>query len=65
LLRGAAPELATGDLDANLVYGAGGSVVDTTVVAGRVLMRDRVLPEAEEITAEVSARAARLTAANR
>ena len=27
--------------DADLVYAAGGAVVDTTVVAGRVLMRDR------------------------
>jgi 5-methylthioadenosine/S-adenosylhomocysteine deaminase len=65
LLRGAAPELSTGDLDANLVYGAGGSVVDTTVVAGRALMRDRIVPDAVEIAAEVSARAARLTDGNR
>ena len=28
------PELSAGDLDADLVYAAGGSVVDTTVVAG-------------------------------
>jgi 5-methylthioadenosine/S-adenosylhomocysteine deaminase len=62
LLRGADPELSAGDLDADLVYAAAGSVVDTTVVAGRVLMRDRVVPSADELVAEVSARAARLTA---
>jgi 5-methylthioadenosine/S-adenosylhomocysteine deaminase len=61
LLRGSDPELSAGDLDADLVYAAGGSVVDTTVVAGRVLMRDRVVPGAEELVAEVRARAARLT----
>lgn len=62
LLRGSDPELSAGDLDADLVYAAGGSVVDTTVVAGRVLMRDRVVPGADELVAEVRARAARLTA---
>ena len=41
LLRGSDPELSAGDLDADLVYAASGSVVDTTVVAGEVLMRDR------------------------
>ena len=61
LLRGSDPELSAGDLDADLVYAAGGSVVDTTVVAGRVLMRDRVVPRADELVAEVRARAARLT----
>jgi 5-methylthioadenosine/S-adenosylhomocysteine deaminase len=62
LLRGSDPELSAGDLDADLVYATGGSVVDTTVVAGRVLMRDRVVPGADELVAEVRARAARLTA---
>jgi 5-methylthioadenosine/S-adenosylhomocysteine deaminase len=61
LLRGSDPELSAGDLDADLVYAAGGSVVDTTVVGGRVLMRDRVVPSADELVAEVRARAARLT----
>jgi 5-methylthioadenosine/S-adenosylhomocysteine deaminase len=61
LLRGADPELSAGDLDADLVYAAGGSVVDATVVAGRVLMRNRIVPGAEELVAEVRARAARLT----
>jgi hypothetical protein len=31
-------------------------------VAGRVLMRDRVVPGADELVAEVRGRAARLTA---
>jgi 5-methylthioadenosine/S-adenosylhomocysteine deaminase len=62
LLRGSDPELSAGDLDADLVYAAGGGVVDTTVVAGRVLMRNRVVPSADELVAEVRARAARLTA---
>jgi 5-methylthioadenosine/S-adenosylhomocysteine deaminase len=61
LLRGSDPELSAGDLDSDLVYAAGGSIVDATVVAGRVLMRDRVVPGADELAAEVRARAARLT----
>jgi 5-methylthioadenosine/S-adenosylhomocysteine deaminase len=61
LLRGSDPELSAGEPDADLVYAAGGSVVDTTVVAGRVLMRGRVVPGVEEIVAEVRARAKRLT----
>jgi 5-methylthioadenosine/S-adenosylhomocysteine deaminase len=61
LLRGSDPQLSAGDLDADLVYAAGGAVVDTTVVAGRVLMRDRVVPGAEELVAELRSRAARLT----
>ena len=61
LLRGYDPELSVGDLDADLVYAAGGSIVDTTVVAGTVLMRNRQVPGAEEAVAEVRARAARLT----
>jgi 5-methylthioadenosine/S-adenosylhomocysteine deaminase len=62
LLRASDPELSAGNLEADLVYAAGGSVVDTTVVAGRVLMRNRVVPGADELVAEVRARAARLTA---
>ncbi|MGH2983036.1 MAG: amidohydrolase [Solirubrobacterales bacterium] len=62
LLRADDPELSAGGLEGDLVYSASGSVVDTTVVAGRVLMRSRVVPAADEIVAEVRARAARLTA---
>jgi 5-methylthioadenosine/S-adenosylhomocysteine deaminase len=61
LLRASDPELSAGDVDADLVYAAGGSVVDSTVVAGEVLMRDRQVPDAPEIAAEVRARARRLT----
>ena len=49
LVRADAPELTPGDLVANLVYAASGSVVDTTVVAGRVLMRGGVVEGAVEI----------------
>jgi 5-methylthioadenosine/S-adenosylhomocysteine deaminase len=61
LLRRQDPELTPGDLDADLVYAASGAVVDTTVVAGRALMRNREVAAAAEVIAEVRARAARLT----
>jgi 5-methylthioadenosine/S-adenosylhomocysteine deaminase len=61
LLRGHDPELSAGDLDADLVYAASGAIVDTTVVAGEVLMRDRQVDGSEEAVAEVRTRAARLT----
>jgi 5-methylthioadenosine/S-adenosylhomocysteine deaminase len=61
LLRSSDPELSAGDPDADLVYAAGGSVVDTTVVAGELLMRDRQVADADEIVAEVGARARRVT----
>jgi 5-methylthioadenosine/S-adenosylhomocysteine deaminase len=61
LLRGSDPALSAGDPDADLVYAASGAVVDTTVVAGELLMRDRVLPGTDEIVEEVRSRAARLT----
>jgi 5-methylthioadenosine/S-adenosylhomocysteine deaminase len=57
LLRRDAYELATGDLYADLVYAASGSVVDTTVVAGRVLMRGGVVEGAEEVVAKAAERA--------
>lgn len=60
LLRPGGPELGLGDLTADLVYAASGSVVDTTVVAGRVLMQGGVVPELEEIVARAAERAARL-----
>jgi 5-methylthioadenosine/S-adenosylhomocysteine deaminase len=51
LLRAGAPELEIGDFAAGLVYAATGSVVDTTVVNGRVLMRGgRVEGEREVLT---------------
>ncbi|HEX2128942.1 MAG TPA: amidohydrolase [Solirubrobacterales bacterium] len=57
LVRMDAPELALGALDAGLVYSAAGSIVDATVVAGRVLMRGGVVPEAGEIVAQARERA--------
>jgi len=57
LLRASAPELAIGELASDLVYAAAGPVVDTTVVAGRVLMRGGELPELEEIVARAAERA--------
>jgi 5-methylthioadenosine/S-adenosylhomocysteine deaminase len=51
LLRPRTPELSLGDLHADLVYAASGSVVDTTVVGGRVLMRGGEIPGLEEIVA--------------
>ena len=61
LLRAGEPELSAGDPDADLVYAANGPVVDSTIVAGRVLMRDRRVDGAAEAAAEVRERAARLT----
>jgi 5-methylthioadenosine/S-adenosylhomocysteine deaminase len=60
LLRPSSPELGIGDLTSDLVYAANGSVVDTTVVAGRVLMRDGELPDLDEIVAQAAERAQRL-----
>ena len=41
-----------GELDAGLVYAASGAVVDTTVVAGRALMREGVVEDADEAVAK-------------
>jgi 5-methylthioadenosine/S-adenosylhomocysteine deaminase len=60
LLRHDAHEIALGDLAADLVYAAAGSVVDTTVVAGRVLMHDGIVDGAEEVVARAAERASRL-----
>jgi len=60
LLRRDAPEIGLGDLASDLVYAAGGAVVDTTVVAGRVLMRGGEVEGEEEILARARERAARL-----
>ena len=60
LLRRDSPELGIGDLASDLVYAASGSVVDTTVVAGEVLMRGGEVPGLDEIVAEAAERAHRL-----
>lgn len=61
LVNTKAPELWPGDLEGNLVYAASGAVVDTTIIAGEILMRGRVVADEAEIRAEVLPRAQRLT----
>jgi 5-methylthioadenosine/S-adenosylhomocysteine deaminase len=56
LLRGDSPELGIGELASSLVYAASGSVVDTTVVAGRVLMRGGEVEGTAEIVARTTER---------
>ena len=63
LVRAHSPELALGELDAGLVYAASGSIVDATVVAGRVLMQggevegaDQAMVRAKECAAEIGVR---------
>jgi 5-methylthioadenosine/S-adenosylhomocysteine deaminase len=60
LLRRDAHELGLGELHSDLVYAAGGSVVETTVVGGRALMRGGEVEGAAEVLARAAERAARL-----
>jgi 5-methylthioadenosine/S-adenosylhomocysteine deaminase len=60
LLRARAPELSFGELHAALVYAASGAVVQTTVIAGRAVMRDGEIEGAEEVLARALERARRL-----
>ena len=60
LVRTDSPELSLGELVADLVYAASGSVVDTTVVAGRVLMRGGTVSGAGEVRERAVERARRL-----
>jgi len=60
LLRTASPELGLGDLYSDLVYAASGSIVDTTVVGGRVLMHAGEITGGEEIVARAVERSRRL-----
>jgi 5-methylthioadenosine/S-adenosylhomocysteine deaminase len=60
LVRTDRHELGVGTLDAGLVYAASGSVVDTTVVAGRVLMRAGVVDGEDEILERARERGRRL-----
>jgi 5-methylthioadenosine/S-adenosylhomocysteine deaminase len=57
LLDPTAPELAIGELTADLVYAADRTAIDTVVVAGRVLMRGGVQPERDEVVAKARERA--------
>jgi 5-methylthioadenosine/S-adenosylhomocysteine deaminase len=60
LLRRDAHELGLGDLHSDLVYAASGAVVETTVVGGRVLMRDGAVEGSAEVLAKARERARRL-----
>jgi 5-methylthioadenosine/S-adenosylhomocysteine deaminase len=60
LMRPDSYALALGDLHSDLVYAASGSVVDTTVVGGRVLMRGGEVAGAEEVVARAVERSRRL-----
>ncbi len=61
LLRADSPRSSSiGDFTAGLVYAASGSVVDTTVVNGRVLMRGGVVEGEDEVLARALERARRL-----
>jgi 5-methylthioadenosine/S-adenosylhomocysteine deaminase len=60
LLRTGAPELEIGDFTADLVYAASGSIVDTTVVNGKLLMRDGTVEGADEVVAHALEQARRL-----
>jgi len=60
LLRARSAELTLGELYPNLVYSASGSIVDTTVVGGRILMRDGESAGIEEVVARALERSRRL-----
>ena len=60
LLRADDPALGLGELEPGIVYAASGTVVDTTVVAGRPLMRGGEVPGADEVLARARERAAGL-----
>lgn len=60
LLRPNSLELSLGDLHGDLVYAASGSIVDTTVIGGRVLMRGGEVAGSEEVVARAVERSRRL-----
>ncbi len=60
LLRSDDPALGLGELEPGIVYAASGTVVDTTVVAGRPLMRGGEVSGADEVLARARERAAGL-----
>lgn len=55
-----APEFALGEFASNLVYSATGSAVKDTIVDGKVLMKNRVVKDQEEILTKARERANRL-----
>jgi 5-methylthioadenosine/S-adenosylhomocysteine deaminase len=60
LVRTESPELSLGNLEAGLVYAAAGSIVDATVVAGRVLMEGGEIDGVGEVIERAVERARRL-----
>ncbi len=60
LVRTDGHQLGIGSLEAGLVYASSGSVVDTTIVAGRVLMRGGAVAGEAEIVERARERARRL-----
>jgi 5-methylthioadenosine/S-adenosylhomocysteine deaminase len=60
LLRTGSLELSLGDLYSDLVYAASGSIVDTTVVGGRILMHGGEVPGSAEIVTRAVERSRRL-----
>lgn len=48
------------NLTSNLVYSADGSVVDTTIVDGKILMREGVIPGEQEVITKANQRALQL-----
>ena len=56
-MRRNSEQLCIGELADDLVYAASGSIVDTTVVAGRVLMQGGEIPGSEEVIARALASA--------
>ncbi len=62
LVDASAPEMAPAPLLDALVYSGSGAVVQTVVVAGRALMRDRVVDGEDEVRSRAAAAAARVRA---
>ena len=60
LVRARTAELGIGRLDSSLVYASTGANVDTTVVDGRVLMRNGNVPDGAEVLDRARERAERL-----
>lgn len=57
LIRTDTPEMTPmTDFISNIVYSANGSVVDTVIVDGNILMENRVIPQEREIINEVAKR---------
>lgn len=60
LVRSDTPELGVGDFTAGLIYAASGSVIDTTVVNGKILMRGGIVEGSDDVLARARERCIRL-----